>query len=257
MKRIHVILKPLPRIWRIALCVLAAAMLLFAVYTVSGYPAFSPEQALRRAERRALISVHGEVLSSEPQILYNNNKARLLVVEYGNAAAGFYGVSQDSPLKLGWGAHNTDCLYLFPKSADGVTVAACPGYPRYMAFSEGTLVIAAFDNCPEAVRAELCFTLTPSASFCYPDAVPISYALSAEREHEGVFLFLLETPADLEENSPAQYALQCLSECVDPWSAQIIPGTFDGGMPSATVTFYDDSGNMVASVKTKFAQALV
>lgn len=59
MKRIHVKPKPLPRIVRIALCVLAAAVLLFVVYAVSGYPACSPEQALRRAERRALISMRG------------------------------------------------------------------------------------------------------------------------------------------------------------------------------------------------------
>ena len=77
MKRIHVKPKPLPRIVRIALCVLAAAVLLFAVYAVSGYPAFSPEQALRRAERRALISMRGEVLASEPQMLYNGNATRL------------------------------------------------------------------------------------------------------------------------------------------------------------------------------------
>ena len=64
MKRIHVKPKPLPRIVRIVLCVLAAAVLLFAVYAVSGYPACSPEQALRRAERRALISMRGEVLAS-------------------------------------------------------------------------------------------------------------------------------------------------------------------------------------------------
>ena len=104
MKRIHVKPKPLPRIARIALCVLAAAVLLFVVYAVSGYPAFSPEQALRRAERRALISMHGEVLASEPQMLYNSNNTRLLAVEYCDVAAGFYGVSQNGPLRLGWGA---------------------------------------------------------------------------------------------------------------------------------------------------------
>ena len=92
MKRIHVKPKPLPRIVRIALCVLAAAVLLFVVYAVSGYPACSPEQALRRAERRALISMRGEVLASKPQMLYNGNATRLLAVEYGDVAAGFYGV---------------------------------------------------------------------------------------------------------------------------------------------------------------------
>lgn len=104
MKRIHVKPKPLPRIVRIALCVLAAAVLLFVVYAVSGYPACSPEQALRRAERRALISMRGEVLASKPQMLYNGNATRLLAVEYGDVAAGFYGVSQNGPLRLGWGA---------------------------------------------------------------------------------------------------------------------------------------------------------
>ena len=165
MKRIHVKPKPLPRIVRIALCVLAAAVLLFAVYAVSGYPACSPEQALRRAERRALISMRGEVLASEPQMLYNGNATRLLAVEYGDVAAGFYGVSQNGPLRLGWGAGSGsgDSLHLFPKSADGVTVAACPGYPRYMGFPEETLIIAAFDDVPEAVRAELSFTLAPNA----------------------------------------------------------------------------------------------
>ncbi len=260
MKRIHVKPKPLPRIARIALCVLAAAVLLFVVYAVSGYPAFSPEQALRRAERRALISMHGEVLACEPQMLYNSNNTRLLAVEYGDVAAGFYGVSQNGPLRLGWGAESGggNFLYLFPKSADGVTVAACPGYPRYMGFPEETLVIAAFDDVPEAVRAELSFTLAPSASLGYPDAAPISYALSAEREHEGVFLFSLATPEEANGNASAKYLLERLAECVDPWSAQIILGTFaDGAPPVATVVFYDASGNAVATIETAFARALV
>lgn len=100
MKRIHVKPKPLPRIVRIALCVLAAAVLLFAVYAVSGYPAFSPEQALRRAERRALISMRGEVLASEPQMLYNGNATRLLAVEYGDVAAGFTAFRKTA--RCGW-----------------------------------------------------------------------------------------------------------------------------------------------------------
>jgi hypothetical protein len=260
MKRIHVKPKPLPRIARIALCVLAAAVLLFVVYAVSGYPAFSPEQALRRAERRALISMHGEVLACEPQMLYNSNNTRLLAVEYGDVAAGFYGISQNGPLRLGWGAESGggNFLYLFPKSADGVTVAACPGYPRYMGFPEETLVIAAFDDVPEAVRAELSFTLAPSASLGYPDAAPISYALSAEREHEGVFLFSLATPEEADKQSSANYLLERLAECVDPWSAQLILGTFaDGAPPVATVVFYDASGNAVATIETAFARALV
>ena len=37
MKRIHVKPKPLPRIVRIALCVLAAAVLLFVVYPGTGF----------------------------------------------------------------------------------------------------------------------------------------------------------------------------------------------------------------------------
>lgn len=260
MKRIHVKPKPLPRIVRIALCVLAAAVLLFVVYAVSDYPACSPEQALRRAERRALISMRGEVLACEPQMLYNGNATRLLAVEYGDVAAGFYGVSQNGPLRLGWGAESGggDSLYLFPKSADGVTVAACPGYPRYMGFPEETLIIAAFDDVPEAVRAELSFTLAPNASLGYPDAAPVSYALSAERKQEGVFLFSLATPEEADKQSSANYLLERLAECVDPWSAQLIPGTFaDGAPPVATVVFYDASGNAVATIETAFARALV
>lgn len=203
------------------------------VYAVSATPLAPRNRLCAGRNGRALISMRGEVLASKPQMLYNGNATRLLAVEYGDVAAGFYGVSQNGPLRLGWGAGSGsgNFLYLFPKSADGVTVAACPGYPRYMGFQEETLIIAAFDDVPEAVRAELSFTLAPNASLGYPDAAPVSYALSAEREQEGVFLFSLATPEEADKQSSANYLLERLAECVDPWSAQLIPGTFADGAP--------------------------
>ena len=258
MKRLHIKVKPLARPVRIALCALAAALLFLAVYAVSGYPAFSPEGALRRAERRALISMRGEILAEVPQMLYNDNQTRFLLVEYGEAAASFYGVAQDAPLKLGWGARGSDVFYLFPKSAGGATVAAYPGYPPFRSFEDELLWIAAFDDFPQAVRAELSFTLVPSDSLGFPDAAPVSYALSSEREYAGIFLFSLAAPEENLENSSTSYVLQRLAECVDPWSAPVRASTFAGGvLPTATVVFYDAAGNAIATVETQFAEALV
>ena len=223
MKRLRIKVKPLARPVRIALCALAAALLFLAAYAVSGYPAFSPEGALRRAERRALISMRGEIL-----------------------------------LKLGWGAHSSNVFYLFPKSTGGATVAAYPGYPPFRSFEDELLWIAAFDDFPQAVRAELSFTLVPSDSLGFPDAAPVSYALSSEREYAGIFLFSLAAPEENLKNSSTSYVLQRLAECVDPWSAQVRASTFAGGvLPAATVVFYDVAGNAIATVETQFAEALV
>ena len=73
-----------------------------------------------------------------------------------------------------------------------------------------------------------------------------------------MFLFSLATPEEADKQSSANYLLERLAECVDPWSARLIPGTFaDGAPPVATVVFYDASGNAVATIETAFARALV
>ena len=122
-------------------------------------------------------------------MLYNDNQTRFLLVEYGEAAAGFYGGCAGRPAQLGWGARGSDVFYLFPKSAGRATVAAYPGYPPFRSFEDELLWIAAFDDFPQAVRAELSFTLVPSDSLGFPDAAPVSYALSSDGSMLGYSCF--------------------------------------------------------------------
>lgn len=242
MKRIRI--KPLPRGWRVALCSLAAAVLLFTAYVVSGYPAFSPEQALRRAERRALIGLHGNVLATEPQMLLNSSKTQLLIVEYGDAAGAFYDVSQNSPLKTLWGTSGSDVLYLFPKAPGGTTVAACPGYPRYLGYPEETLLIAVFDAYPQATRAELSFTLAPKPTAEADTPAVYPFQLEAARETAGLFLFSLSAPESTDEEVVMQnsYVFVSLAELCSSWYKSTITQMFADARIPATVRFMTKRG---------------
>lgn len=260
--------KPLPHPWRIALCLLACLALLCFAWFAESMPAFSVESALRRAERQALVPMDGEILANVPHRSYSRDNARLIAVEYGDAAAGFFcAVRNNGFPNAGWNARYDGAYYLAPKSQAGATVMAYPGYPRFDAFSVNgeTLTIAVFDAFPQAVRAELSFTLTCNDAYNPGgDMFSRAYALEAAREFDGLFLFALEaTQVDelglLDDYAvpPENYAFQFLSQLLDPWNSTSAADYFTGGAPAAAITFYDAAGNVIATVETEFARALV
>lgn len=250
--------KPLPRPWRIVLCLLACLVLLCFAWFAEGMPALSAESALRRAERQALVPMDGEILANVPHRSYNRDNARLLAVEYGDAAAGFFcAVRNNGFPNAGWNARYDGAYYLAPKSQAGATVMAFPGAPSYAGYGQEALLIAVFDEYSAAVRAELTFTLVLAEWLGFGDAGPHTYALEAEREHRGAFFFLLEEQSPSESSLTAErYALESLANLADPWGRSN-NGVFAGGIPVATVAFYDAAGNVIATVETEFARALV
>lgn len=254
--------KPLPRPWRIALCLLACLALLCFAWFAEGMPAFSVESALRRAERQALVPEGGLLAAVDSAALpgafssANGGVYRLLACEYGTEAVALYAAPQDGPFGT-WEAHNSGAYYIVGKSPSSTTVMAFPGAPSYAGYGQEALLIAVFDEYSAAVRAELTFTLVLAEWLGFGDAGPHTYALEAEREHRGAFFFLLEEQSPSESSLTAErYALESLANLADPWGRSN-NGVFAGGIPVATVAFYDAAGNVIATVETEFARALV
>ncbi len=248
----------LPRLARLILCLFACILLLLFAYFMGGMPAFSPEAALRRAERRALIGMQGELLGEKASaISLNGDDTRLLAVSYGSRAAAIFGTARDSFFGAGWSAHDNGAFYIVPKSEDGATVMAYPGYPSYIPSFGDPLVLAVFHDFPGAVRAEL--TLTVETVSSYTD-FSAAYALEAQQEHEGVFFFIIHNNEDADEtefiNSSETYALWALSKLADPVNASSTLHFKDGKVP-ASLVFYGEDGSVIAAVETEVATALL
>ena len=247
---------PPKRGWRIAAALLLAAVLLFFTCTMAGWPALSPEHALRRAERRALIGMEGDVVFETGGMRYNMSESRILAVEYGNRAAAFFGVSRDGLLSSGWDRTPYSNIYcLFPKDPSGLTVAAFPGYPRYLGFPEEAVLIGLFHDVDGAASAELTFTLTGT-----PFGLDFlrTYTLLSVKQGDGFFLFAL-TNESLGEGAHADYvespdypAILDLCERIDPSPSYISEDDI-----AARVRFFDAAGNEIGGGETVFARALL
>lgn len=252
----HIKANPPKRGWRIAIALSLSAILIFFAFVMAGCPAFSPEHALRRAERRALIGMEGDVVFKTGGMRYNMSETCILAVEYGNRAAAFFGVSRDGPFKSGWDRNSTGSIYyIFPQDPSGITVAAFTGYPRYMGFPEETVFIGLFHNMERAASAELSFTLTGE-----PFGIDFvsDYTLSSVEKGDGFFLFNLSNGADPEGpyasfvESPDYHPIRDLTRRIDPWSY-----SQEGDDIAAHVRFFDAAGNEIAGGETVFARALL
>ncbi|MBQ7114022.1 MAG: hypothetical protein IJO10_07265 [Clostridia bacterium] len=243
---------PPKRGWRIAAALLLTAVLLFFTCTMAGWPALSPEHALRRAERRALIGMEGDVVFETGGMRYNMNATCTLAVRYGNRAAALFGVSQDGPLKLGWDRNSTgSAYYVFPQDQRGITVAAFTGYPRYMGFPEEAMFIGLFHDMEGADSAELSFTLTGEP---FGTDFLCDYTLSSVDAGDGFFLFAFSSAATDEDfvESPDYHPIRDLAGRIDPWTY-----SQRGDDIAARVRFFDAAGNEIGGGETVFARALL
>ncbi len=248
----HIKANPPKRGWRIAGALLLTGCIIFFCFMLAGWPAFSPEHALRRAERRALIGTEGDVVFKTGGMRYNMSETCILAVEYGNRAAALFGVSRDGPFKSGWDRNSTGSVYyIFPQDPSGITVAAFTGYPRYMGFPEETVFIGLFHNMERAASAELSFTLTGE-----PFGIDFvcDYTLPSLDTGDGFFLFAFASAAKDEDfvESPDYHPIRDLTRRIDPWSY-----SQEGDDIAAHVRFFDAAGNEIAGGETVFARALL
>lgn len=180
MKRIKRLWLNIPRKTRIAINLLAIFLLCFALYIFLGCPTFTPEQRYRRAERTHMVGpakILGIYDSESPGYQY------VLVADEGDGVI-FYLYSDVRGSK--------ENLYYREKTGD-LTVLAAPNIPAYSSDAQVlNLPVFLFDNYPEAVRAELEFTLSETVNDVYFEK---TYRLESTREEDGYFHFNIHAEA--------------------------------------------------------------
>lgn len=238
----------IPRKCRVVLNILGILILLFAIYTLIGSPAFTAEQRFRRAEKANLIGPAQiiEIVDTKNGI-YNH----LVVADDGDAIV-FYTFSNFAD---SWGR-----IYYREKTGP-ITVLAAPnflhaGSSKY----EIDLPVFIFHEYPEAFRAELELTLGEGLEITEPqwkqgEQVVIgtfekSYLLESHSQIEGYFRFNLHAQSEdwyvdeygMDHGNPLDSegeALELFSWMMTNYS------TYADEYIPATVRLYDAENNLI------------
>lgn len=212
-----------------ALLFLAGTVLLAAVlYIVAGSPALSPEMQLRREEKANLIGPSA-ILGTEA--IRSTGFDRLIAADAG-----------DGVILFSYNSNYYDSNQLVYREKTGnITVVAAPESEPFWAFTkEMDLNILVFDTYPEAVHAEMAFTLRTEGSIQnIPFNFEKAYLLEADRTNAGYFRFTY-TASDPEMLGPEGAALQTFAEI----SSSLRASYLEDRIP-VTVRLYDASRKLI------------
>lgn len=213
--------------------ILSIGVCLLALYISLDTPAFSVEQAFRRAEK-ANLAGPSEILA---QVETAGTPYRHLVAARGTDSATIFTFSW-------WNDAVTDLLYI--ETEGDLTIAAAPDATYYPNSQKAVVPVILFDSVPEAVRAEVDLTLaaeyrgTPRSK---------TYQLSAEREYDGCFLFTIAVNGTNALNAEGQLLLT-----LQQIAGNSLADTVDTVIP-AQVRLYDASGACIREETVRIRSA--
>lgn len=156
---------------------LAIGLCLVLIYICMGSPVLTVRGAYRRAEKANLVGP-GEILAVlEPE---GQTYSRLVLAQ-----------EETGVMLYAWDRWNAEAReFVYLAKEDPLTIAAAPGQELLWTQTQATLPVYLFDDCPDAVRAEL--ELTIQGEY---EAEPYTkiYPLTAAREGDGYFAFCIHT----------------------------------------------------------------
>ena len=212
-----------------ALLSLAGAVLLTGVlYIAAESPALSPTMQFRREEKANLL---GPAVILGTESIRSTGFDRLIAADAGDGVilfsynSGYYGSNQ----------------LVYREKTGNITVVAAPESEPFWVFTKNMdLNILVFDTYPEAVQAEIEFTLRAEGSIQNtPFDFEKEYLLKADRTNAGYFRFTY-TASDPVMLGPEGAALQSFAEV----SSSLRSGYLDDRIP-VTVRLYDAGGNLI------------
>ena len=224
MKKIRRIWNEIPKPYRFCMNLTVILLLLFALYTFISAPPFTTEVQYRRVEKAHFVGP-AEILGMEAQNFCAYDRILMAEDEHGVILY----------------AESTDRQYepelIYRERTGNVMILTAPNSNTYNSTdTQYQLTLVAFDNCPEATRAELSLTVSADLSGGYFQK---SYSMEAQRNNPGYFCFLLQV-FNLRGLGQEGYALQLLSRI----TGYVGRYYMDTAIP-ATIRFYDDQGNLI------------
>lgn len=161
----------IPRKQRAMLNLLAIIVLAFGIYLLLGCPPLSDEARFRRVEKANLVGpsmILGKEDLSSGHLIIAEEKDAVILYSYPTA-------------------YPENDIFVYREKAGDVTVLAAPTNDMIWYYDEkAALDIIVFDDFPQAMRAELDFTLKATVNDVYFEK---QYSLRADRERKGYFLF--------------------------------------------------------------------
>lgn len=192
---------------RVLLLLVGTALTCFFIYVFLGSPTFTDEQRYRRAEKANLVGPAKILDIQELPELKRNDYDRIIIADDGDGIIMYlWNTEQKFYEKLA-----------YRKKAGDVTVYAAPIVDIFYDwddFEEVILPVYAFDNFPNAIRAELDLTLEIWETVVEP---PIyHYKLESTREKSGFLCFLIDIGKPSNSLSKEEgYALYSITALTD------------------------------------------
>ena len=188
MKKLFASWNRLRRSTRAVLNIVAIFLCLTIILILCDLPSFTAEMQYRRLEKQHMIGP-AQILGTES--LYEDGTTKLLIAKSNTEVMLHYYQDGD------YDNYNSTDLVCRKKQGALTILAAGGSTPRYSTYSDISLPIILFDEYPEAVRAEVEFTLYFGD---YKDAghtVPYEkhFNLDAARTNEGYFCFYIQCKA--------------------------------------------------------------
>ncbi len=179
MNKLKAFVSRVPRPVWILINILAIAVVLCLCYVFAGTPAYSIEQAFRRAEKGNLVGP-AEILDIIAVDMSGYNQ--LLIADDGDGVILYtYLVSSNK-------VSSESGQLVYREKTGGVTVVPAPAYGIAFTETSATLPVIMFDEYPDAVRAELDLTLYEMGNGS--DALAtLDFSLTSDREADGYFRF--------------------------------------------------------------------
>lgn len=179
MSKLKAFVSRVPRPVWILINILAIAVVLFLSYVFAGTPAYSIEQAYRRAEKGNLVGPAKILDIIEVDMSGYNH---LLLADDGDGVILYtYLISSNK-------VSSESGQLVYREKTGGVTVVPAPAYGLTFTGISATLPVIVFDEYPDAVRAELDISLYEIDTGS--DApVMLDFSLTSSREADGYFRF--------------------------------------------------------------------
>lgn len=230
---------PIPRSVRACLCAVLAILLALAYYIAIGAPTLTFRQEFRRAEKANLVgpSQIVDILDKEyPEF----DKLIVGETEYGICFFGRYFANSSQTSIF------DEKMYFFnylEKTGDLTIVPAPNIFGVFWEYPGETLPVYIFAEEPNAVRAEIEFTVTGQYTHYEPEvqyeaSFKETFTGEAVRTDSGVFRFIFISSSEEESRALAQF-----SSAVSGNS--IIPGQTGSAIP-VTVRLYNAQNDLIS-----------
>ena len=184
MKKLSTFFKRIPRPLLTALCLVGILLCLFVIYIAAGAPSFSPEMQYRRLEQSYMVGpatiLGTETVTGQDRILVAKNDTHLMLYFY----------TEDKTI-------NSNDLLIRENHGDLTILPAAERLPMYFESHNFTLPVILFDEYPEAVRAEIEFTMFLGDYTDPQQTEPYEkhFSLESTRTNDGYFRFTIEHKA--------------------------------------------------------------